>query len=135
MRGTIPWKVSREKDPLLMQMLIESTTSFGNMVRGCTSSIGMSSFIVVCFQLYLCSKYYKNSSFIHDIKKSPLAIFARAFVHACQKIGRHFVVMEDKKDISNPSSSPSFLNLLLKLARSRIWKPRMPLGNIPPYNL
>jgi hypothetical protein len=55
MKGTITWRGSREKDPLMMQMLIESTTSCGNMVMDCTTSIGTSLFIVVYFQLYLCS--------------------------------------------------------------------------------
>jgi hypothetical protein len=43
MRGSIPWRGSREKDPLLLQMLIESTTSVGNLVMDCTASTGKSS--------------------------------------------------------------------------------------------
>ena len=41
MNGLTPWRGAREKDPLLMQMLIESTTSFGDLVMDCTVSTGM----------------------------------------------------------------------------------------------
>ena len=40
MRGTIPWRGGRDKDPILLQMLIESTTQFGDIVFDCTASIG-----------------------------------------------------------------------------------------------
>jgi hypothetical protein len=43
MRGSIPWRGSKEKDPLLLQMLIESTTSVGDLVMNCTTSTGKSS--------------------------------------------------------------------------------------------
>jgi hypothetical protein len=43
MRGSIPWRGSREKDPLLLQMLIESTTSVGDLVMDCTTLTGKSS--------------------------------------------------------------------------------------------
>ena len=42
MNGTTPWRGAREKDPLLMQMLIESTTAFGDLVLDCTASTGKS---------------------------------------------------------------------------------------------
>ena len=41
MNGSTPWRGAREKDPLLVQMLIESTTSFGDLVMDCTASTGM----------------------------------------------------------------------------------------------
>ena len=40
MKGSTPWRGAREKDPLLMQMLIESTTSVGDLVMDCTASTG-----------------------------------------------------------------------------------------------
>jgi hypothetical protein len=40
MRGSIPWRGGREKDPLLLQLLIESTTQVGDIVLDCTASIG-----------------------------------------------------------------------------------------------
>jgi hypothetical protein len=41
MRGSTPWRGSREKDPLLLQLLIESTTQVGDIVLDCTASTGM----------------------------------------------------------------------------------------------
>jgi hypothetical protein len=38
MRGNTPWRGSREKDPLLLQLLIESTTHVGDIVLDCTAS-------------------------------------------------------------------------------------------------
>jgi len=45
MRGTIPWRGGREKDPILLQMLIESTTKFGDTVLDCTASTGKDFFL------------------------------------------------------------------------------------------
>jgi hypothetical protein len=41
MNGSIPWRGGREKDPLLLQLLIESTTQVGDIVLDCTASTGM----------------------------------------------------------------------------------------------
>jgi hypothetical protein len=38
MRGAIPWRRAREKDPLFLQMFIESTTAVGDIVLDCTAS-------------------------------------------------------------------------------------------------
>jgi hypothetical protein len=38
MRGSTPWRGSREKDPILLQFLIESTTDVGDIVLDCTAS-------------------------------------------------------------------------------------------------
>jgi hypothetical protein len=38
MRGNTSWRGGREKDPLLLQLLIESTTNVGNIVLDCTAS-------------------------------------------------------------------------------------------------
>jgi hypothetical protein len=38
MRGSTSWRGSREKDPLLLQLLIESTTNVGDIVLDCTAS-------------------------------------------------------------------------------------------------
>jgi hypothetical protein len=40
MRGSTPWRGGREKDPVLLQLLIESTTQVDNIVLDCTASIG-----------------------------------------------------------------------------------------------
>jgi hypothetical protein len=40
MKGSTPWRGAREKDPLLM--LIESTTSLGDLVMDCIASTGKS---------------------------------------------------------------------------------------------
>jgi hypothetical protein len=40
MRGSTPWRSGREKDPLLLQLLIESTTQVGDIVLDCTTSTG-----------------------------------------------------------------------------------------------
>ena len=37
MRGTTPWRGGREKDPILLQMLIESTMQAGDIVFDCTA--------------------------------------------------------------------------------------------------
>ena len=40
-RGNTPWRRGREKDPVLLQLVIESTTQVGDIVLDCTTSIGM----------------------------------------------------------------------------------------------
>jgi hypothetical protein len=40
MRGSTPWRGGREKDPLLLQLLIEPTTQVGDIVLDCTASTG-----------------------------------------------------------------------------------------------
>jgi hypothetical protein len=40
MRGSTPWRGGREKDPLLLQLLIESITQVGDIVLDCTASTG-----------------------------------------------------------------------------------------------
>jgi hypothetical protein len=40
MRGSTPWRGDREKDPILLQLLIESTTQVGDIVLDCTASTG-----------------------------------------------------------------------------------------------
>jgi hypothetical protein len=39
-RGSIPWRGGRERDPILLQLLIESTTMVGDIVLDCTASTG-----------------------------------------------------------------------------------------------
>jgi hypothetical protein len=39
MNGSIPWKESREKDPLLLQLLLEVGTKIGDIVIDCTTAI------------------------------------------------------------------------------------------------
>jgi hypothetical protein len=40
MRGVTPWRGCKEKDPLLLQTLIESTTLAGDIVLDCTAATG-----------------------------------------------------------------------------------------------
>jgi hypothetical protein len=40
MRGSTPWRGGREKDPVLLQLLIESTTDVGDIVLDCIASTG-----------------------------------------------------------------------------------------------
>jgi hypothetical protein len=40
MKGITPWRGGREKDPLLLQLLIESTTQVGDIVLDCIASTG-----------------------------------------------------------------------------------------------
>jgi hypothetical protein len=41
MRDSTPWRGGREKDPVLLQLLIESTTHVGDIVLDCTASTGI----------------------------------------------------------------------------------------------
>jgi hypothetical protein len=41
MRGSTPWRDGRKKDPLLLQLLIESTTQVGDIVLDCIASTGI----------------------------------------------------------------------------------------------
>ena len=41
MNGPTPWRGPREKSTLLMQMLIQSCTSRGDVVLDCTAATGM----------------------------------------------------------------------------------------------
>jgi hypothetical protein len=55
MRGTISWQGCRKKDPLLFQMLIEATTSAGDIVMDCSASTGLIMYlnlsVLICLQL------------------------------------------------------------------------------------
>ena len=48
MRGSTPWRGGREKDPILLQMLIESTTQIGDIVLDCTASTSKD-FLLILF--------------------------------------------------------------------------------------
>jgi hypothetical protein len=41
MRGSTPWRGGREKDLVLLQLLIESTMQVGDIVLDCIASTGM----------------------------------------------------------------------------------------------
>jgi hypothetical protein len=49
MQGDVPWRGSREKDPILLQMLVEAATDIGDVVLDCTASTGM----IPILQIYL----------------------------------------------------------------------------------
>ena len=53
MRGTIPWRGCRENDPLLLQMLIEVTTSPSNIVMDFSTSIGLIMYLNLSILTYL----------------------------------------------------------------------------------
>jgi hypothetical protein len=48
-RGSSPWRGGREKDPVLLQLLIESTTQVGDIVLDCTASTGTKFLIFLSF--------------------------------------------------------------------------------------
>lgn len=56
-RGEIPWRGAREKDPTFMQMLIEATTSVGDIVLDCTASTGMILSLVGLVLYFLLCKF------------------------------------------------------------------------------
>jgi hypothetical protein len=49
MRGSNPWRGGREKDPVLLQLLIESTTQVGDIVLDCTASTSTKFLIILSF--------------------------------------------------------------------------------------
>jgi hypothetical protein len=49
MRGNSPWRGGREKDPVLLQLLIESTTQVGNIVLDCTASTCTKFLVILSF--------------------------------------------------------------------------------------
>jgi hypothetical protein len=49
MRGSTPWRGGRKKDPVLLQLLIESTTQVGDIVLDCTASTGTKFLVVLSF--------------------------------------------------------------------------------------
>jgi hypothetical protein len=52
MRGSTPWRGGREKDPVLLQLLIESTTHVGDIVLDCTASIGTRFLVILSFMAF-----------------------------------------------------------------------------------
>jgi hypothetical protein len=65
MRGTTPWRGSREKDPLLLQMLNEATTSPGDIVMECLASTGLIMHFKV--SIYTCLQVCCYNSSVHFI--------------------------------------------------------------------
>ena len=51
MNGAIPWKETREKDPLLLQMLIEACIEVGDIVVGCTMATG--DLLLLSFMIFI----------------------------------------------------------------------------------
>ena len=52
MRGTTPWKGGRKMDPILLQMLIESTTQAGDIVFDCTTSTSKDFLFILFFKAF-----------------------------------------------------------------------------------
>ena len=71
MSGTSPWRGGREKDPILLQMLIESTTQFGDIVLDCTASTGKDFLLKILINLF--------SFFFHSFFLTPSWIKYRSF--------------------------------------------------------
>jgi hypothetical protein len=49
-RGNTPWRGGREKDPVLLQLLINSTTHVGDIVLDCTTSTGTQFLVNLSFK-------------------------------------------------------------------------------------
>jgi hypothetical protein len=49
MRGNTPWRGGRKKDPVLLQLLIESTTQVGDIVLDCTASTSTQFLVILSF--------------------------------------------------------------------------------------
>jgi hypothetical protein len=49
MRGSTPWRGGREKDPVLLQLLIESTMQVSDIVLDCTASTGTKFLVILSF--------------------------------------------------------------------------------------
>jgi hypothetical protein len=49
MRGSTPWRGGREKDHVLLQLLIESTTQVGDIVLDCIASTGTHFLVILTF--------------------------------------------------------------------------------------
>jgi hypothetical protein len=52
MRGSTPWRGGREKDSVLLQLLIESTTHVGDIVLDCTASTGTRFLVILSFMAF-----------------------------------------------------------------------------------
>jgi hypothetical protein len=52
MRGNTPWKGGREKDPIFLQLLIESTTHVSDIVLDCTASTGTKFLVFLSFMAF-----------------------------------------------------------------------------------
>jgi hypothetical protein len=52
MRGITPWRGGREKDPILLQLLIESTTHVDDIILDCTASTGTKFLVILSFMAF-----------------------------------------------------------------------------------
>jgi hypothetical protein len=104
MRGSTPWREGREKDPVLLQLLIESTTQVGDIVLDCTASTSTYFHVILSFVAL---------SFLIMTLCLHLSWFIEgASVHACRKAGRHFVAMEGDKEISKAILEPLIVDTI-----------------------
>ena len=119
MRGSIPWRGGREKDPILLQMLIESTTQTSDIVLDCNASTSKD------FLLILLVKALSDFLFIHIFLH--IACFnSGASIHACQKAGRHFVAMEEDQMIFKAILEPLIVTSISEVIKNVLMpnKPR-----------
>jgi hypothetical protein len=103
--GSSLWRGGREKDPLLLQLLIESTTHFGDIVLDCTASTSTKFLVILSFMTF--------SVLIMTLLLTHLSWFIEgASVHACRKAGRHFVAMEGDEVIFKAILEPLIVDIV-----------------------
>jgi hypothetical protein len=110
MRGSTLWRGGREKDPVLLQLFIESTTHVGDIVLDCTASTSTKFLVILSFMAFSILYCLHLSWFIEG-----------ASVHACRKAGRHFVAMEGDEVIFKAILEPLIVDTVTEgLKKQRI---------------
>jgi hypothetical protein len=122
-----PWKGAQEKDPLFVQLLIESFSKPRDVLLDCNASTGEN-----LLQLYpsstlrKCNYVGKNSCKFH-------VGFANAGVsiHACKQTGRHLVALKSDVDIfegvlknliADPTPSETTRSVRIQALRTSQWR-------------
>ena len=92
MRGITPWKGCKEKDPILLQTLIESTTLTGDIIFDCTVATG----ILTLSNSFISIKSYSSCPGIIDLENYiSISLCARTSIQTCRRSECHIVAMED----------------------------------------
>jgi hypothetical protein len=89
MNGAIPWRELREKDLLLLKMLIEASIEVDDIVVDCIVATGDS--LPLSFMIFHSRLFTMQLSCYFD--------FARASIHACRKAIRNIVAMYEDEVI------------------------------------
>jgi hypothetical protein len=119
MRANSPWRGGREKDPLLLQLLIESTTQVGDIVLDCTASTGTFYLYKLCCGLVIVSSYSFAYYFLDFLQELLSTLVARPVAISWPWRGI--------RTSSKPFCSPSFWTLSLKASRSSDLRLLVPL--------